>query len=73
MFRILLQEYGPLHRWMAFVDADEFFIIKDGTADLPTLMADYTRAGGLGVSWVVFGSSGQIKRPTGGALGSYDR
>ena len=56
---------------MAFIDADEFIIIKDGTADLPTLLQDYWKFGGLGVFWVVFGSSGHINRPAAGALGSY--
>lgn len=67
------QEYGHLHRWMVYIDADEFLVIKDGTPNLPTLLQDYIKYGGLGVFWVVFGSSGHVKRPENGALGSYYR
>ena len=68
-----VQEYGHRHRWMAFIDSDEFFVIRDGTANLPTLLQDYVKYGGLGVFWVVFGSSGHIKRPAHGLMGSYYR
>lgn len=67
------QEYGRQHRWMAFIDANEYFIINNGLPDLPTLLRIYVKYGGLGVSTVVFGSSGYVKRPTAGALGSYYR
>jgi hypothetical protein len=29
------------HTWMAFIDTDEFLIIRDGTSDMPTLLRDY--------------------------------
>lgn len=58
---------------MAFVDADEFLVIRDGTLGLPALLRDYTGSAALGVFWVVFGSSGHLKAPDHGALGSYYR
>ena len=33
--------------------------------------ADYEAYGGLGVNWVVFGSSGHLRRPAGGTIPSY--
>ena len=42
----------------AFIDADEFLVINDDTADLPTLLRDYEQHGGLAVSMLLFGSSG---------------
>ena len=38
---------------MAFTDADEFLVIKDGTADLPALLRDYEGFGGLAIIWQV--------------------
>lgn len=35
----------------AYIDADEFFVLTDGTPDLPSLLRDYERYGGLGVNW----------------------
>lgn len=67
------QEHGHEHQWMAFVDADEFLVIRDGTPDLPALLRDYTDSAALGVFWVVFGSSGHLTAPEHGALGSYYR
>jgi hypothetical protein len=43
---------------MAFVDVDEFLLLRDGTPDMPTLLKDYEQYGGLVVNWVMFGSSG---------------
>ena len=34
---------------------------------------DYEPYGGLALSWVVFGSSGHVTRPTGGALRSFTK
>ena len=38
---------------MAFIDADEFFVIKDGTPGLPALLREYEDFGGLAVNWQV--------------------
>ena len=38
---------------MAFIDADEFFVIKDGTPSLPALLREYEDFGGLAVNWQV--------------------
>lgn len=52
---------------MAFIDADEFLILRDATvADLPTLLREYDdqdTIGGLAVNWIVFGSSNLLNRP----------
>ena len=46
----------------AFIDADEFLVPMDGTPDLPTLLRDYERYGGLAVNWRMFGSNGHQER-----------
>ena len=56
---------------MGFLDTDEFLIIKDGTPHMPALLKEYEEYGGLGVHWVMFGSSGHKTRPAKGVLASY--
>ena len=43
---------------LAFIDADEFLVIADGSPSLPALLKDYEGRGGLAVNWRIFGSSG---------------
>ena len=47
---------------MAFIDADEFFVIKDGTPSLPALLREYEGFGGLAVNWQVGPASALISR-----------
>lgn len=51
-------------RWLAFIDADEFFVPHDESwTTLPELLKKYETYGGLAVNWRLFGSSGHITRP----------
>jgi hypothetical protein len=51
-------------RWVAFIDADEF-LVPITSDDVKTILRDYESYGGLAVSWLTFGSSHYITRPTG--------
>ena len=46
-----------------------------GTSDLPAFMDDFMaahpNAGGIGINWLIFGSSRHEKRPTGGVLENF--
>ena len=33
-----LKRWGKLHGFMAFIDTDEFIVLRDGTPNLPTLV-----------------------------------
>ncbi|KAK9834899.1 hypothetical protein WJX81_007252 [Elliptochloris bilobata] len=66
-----LADHALQHRWMAFMDADEFFVLKDGTPDLPALLRDYEDFGGLAVNWQLFGSSGHLTRPLNSTVRAY--
>lgn len=66
-----LHDYGHRHTFMAFIDVDEFLILRDGTPDIPTLLRGYEQYGGLVVNWVMFGSSGLQARPVANTLMSY--
>ncbi|KFZ11323.1 hypothetical protein V502_07602 [Pseudogymnoascus sp. VKM F-4520 (FW-2644)] len=57
--------YGPNHKWMAFVDADEFFeTLREGETLLTILQELYpiTTIGALGVNWRLHSSSGIIHK-----------
>ncbi|GAB4813551.1 hypothetical protein N2152v2_000597 [Parachlorella kessleri] len=66
-----LHQHGHRHTYMAFIDVDEFLILRDGTPDMPSLLKDYEQYGGLVVNWVMFGSSGLKERPKTNTLSSY--
>ncbi|KAI7840766.1 hypothetical protein COHA_005580 [Chlorella ohadii] len=68
-----LERWGSRHEFMAFIDTDEFLVLRDGTPDLPTLLKDYMEYGGLVVNWQVFGSGGLKLRPKGNSMMSYWR
>jgi hypothetical protein len=75
------------HRWIAFLDADEFLVLHPSAASatsdarrtrrnhLGLFMADYEqdKLGALGVNWVLFGSSGLERRPEQGPLAAYTK
>ena len=49
-----LRLFGSQHTWMAFVDADEFLVLRDHrVGDLPSLLQEYEAYGALVVNWQV--------------------
>lgn len=70
IFNNCLREHGSKHRWMAFIDVDEFLVITKNRT-LPEVLRAYEEYGGLVVSWNLFGSSGHISRPKGGVAANY--
>ncbi|KAI3434496.1 hypothetical protein D9Q98_002571 [Chlorella vulgaris] len=68
-----LRRWGAAHTFMAFIDTDEFIVLRDATSDLPALLQDYEGHGGVVVNWEVFGSGGLQVRPKGNAMMSYWR
>ena len=65
-----LQEYRDVSRWIGFIDLDEFICLHDAD-DIRALLADYEDYGGLAASWLTFGSSGHIGRPSGLQIENY--
>jgi hypothetical protein len=68
-----LKNYGPLCKWMAFIDADEFIVPKTFNGNLPEFLVPYELYGGLGINWLVFGSNGHIEKPNHPQIESYTR
>lgn len=67
-------DYSLRHRFLAFIDLDEFLFLRDpNISSLPQLLREYEGYGGLGVNWVMFGSSGHARRPTGNTLANFWR
>ncbi len=67
-----LKTYGSFHRWMGFVDLDEFLFPLKGDS-LTTLLAEYEEFAALAVHWVFFGTSGHILRPKDAVTKAYLR
>ena len=49
-----LRLFSARHTWIAFVDADEFLMLRDHrVGDLPSLLQEYEAYGALVVNWQV--------------------
>lgn len=60
-----LKLYGSRHRWLAFIDADEFFETKSNES-LRSILKEFDQndsVGALGVNWRIHTSSGLLTRP----------
>ncbi|KAK9834848.1 hypothetical protein WJX81_003498 [Elliptochloris bilobata] len=69
-----IQRFRTRHRWIAFIDADEFFVLRDPSVpSLPALLEEFEDFGALAVNWQVVGSSGHVTKPAGGTLAAYTR
>lgn len=55
-----LAKYRNMHTWCAFIDADEFIVLKKH-GDIKALLAEHCTSGALCLNWVLFGSSGHTK------------
>jgi hypothetical protein len=67
-----LKHYGPLCKWIAFIDADEFIVPKTLTGNFPEFLKAYEAYAGLGINWLVFGSNGHVEKQD-GTIQSYTR
>ncbi len=65
-------KHGKKHNFMAFIDVDEFIVLKDRTKSIPDVLRIYEHFGGLVLNWRIFGSSGHRIRPQNGVLASYN-
>ena len=69
--------YKNKFKYLGFIDADEFLFVRDkgGTKNLYEFLENFMKAhknaGGLGVNWLVFGSSGHKTKQPGGVLKNF--
>ena len=65
-----LNTFGNDFRWIAFIDIDEYIVLKNNKY-IHSLLLEYEEFGGLVVNWVMFSSNGHIKRPKGLAIENF--
>lgn len=70
-----VKHYKHETRYMAFIDADEFLISEqpDCKAEdvIKQIQNKRPHAAGIGVTWLIYGSSGYLTKPSGSVLESY--
>lgn len=57
--------------WIGFIDLDEF-IAPLSTKEITQFLIDYEGTNGLGVNWIIYGSSGRKKKPEGLTIENYN-
>jgi len=68
-----LANYGRECQWIAFIDADEFIVPKTITGNLPEFLSAFEKFGGIGLSWLLFGSNGHLEKPKSTQTQSYTK
>lgn len=65
-----LANFGPLHRWMAFIDVDEFIVPKRSNT-LTEALKELDDLPAVSIAWHMFGPSGHATRPPGLVIENY--
>jgi len=73
IYQQCFSKFKSFHKFMGFIDVDEFIVTVDIKADIPSILSKYEHLGGLALSWMSFGSSGHIQRPNGSVISNYHR
>ncbi|MCF2496222.1 glycosyltransferase family 92 protein [Dyadobacter chenhuakuii] len=68
-----LDRFGGSSTWIGFIDIDEFIVPKTASSNLPEFLKNYENYGGLGVSWLIFGSNGHVQKPGGPQLENFTK
>jgi glycosyltransferase involved in cell wall biosynthesis len=68
----VVSRFSANFEWCAFIDADEFLYPSAGF-DLREEIARFPNAGAIGVHWHIFGSSGNLKKPSRPVIENYIR
>lgn len=56
--------YGHRHRWIGYLDADEFLEIVDRPGQsMAEFLHDYEAFGAVGINWIMHNSDGLLDRP----------
>jgi hypothetical protein len=65
--------YKAKHKFIAFIDVDEFIVVKDKKKTIPVILKDYEKYGALGLNWMEYGRSGHVSKPPGGVIKNYHK
>ncbi|MBI9044051.1 MAG: glycosyltransferase family 92 protein [Anaerolineaceae bacterium] len=65
-----LKHFGKDTKWIGFIDADEFIVLKD-TLNIKDFLSRYEKFGGLAISSLFFGSNGAKRKPKEGQIKAF--
>ncbi|GAB2705054.1 glycosyltransferase family 92 protein [Mucilaginibacter koreensis] len=68
-----LKQYGPICQWIAFIDVDEYIVVKTLNGNIPDFLKNYEQYGALCINWLLFGSNGQNEKSSESQLSTYIR
>ena len=57
IYKSCISRFGERHKWMAFLDADEFIVVKEPNVKIPTVLGKFEAFGGLSLNWMLIGTS----------------
>ncbi len=60
-------------KWTAFIDPDEFIVIRNSPHRLDTFLENYENYGGVGLNWLIYGSSGVIDNASGSQIHAFTK
>jgi hypothetical protein len=63
-YQHMLDHNQDEYQWIAFLDTDEFLVIREDVS-VSEFLKDYEEFGGLVAYWLCFGSNGHVKRQKG--------
>lgn len=73
IFDKCIQEFSHRHAFMGFLDSDEFIVVVNKSKSIPQVLKSFEDYGALTLNWMMFGTSGHVKRPKGGVLANYNK
>lgn len=63
LFQRCIEQHKSHHQWIAFLDADEYIVLRNHSQSLVQTLHKFQSYGGLVLNWQVFGSSGLDRTP----------
>lgn len=73
-----IAKYKDKFKYIGFIDADEFVFVRKNSEEkynlyefIDKFMKEHPNAGGIGINWLIFGSSHFEKKPNGGVLENF--
>lgn len=55
-YHAFIKDFGPKHQWAAFIDIDEFIVLKKHDS-ISSFLSQYQRCSAVGLNWIMFGTN----------------
>ena len=55
-YHAFINEFGSKHKWAAFIDLDEFIVLKRHNS-ISSFLSDYQHCSAIGLNWLMFGTN----------------